>query len=356
MNNSAPVIPISVVVPVYNAEARLVSTLDALSAQSFADFELILVNDGSKDRSLEICREYRTQHPDRKITVLDGPNQGVSRARNRGLDAAQGEWIAFCDSDDQPEPCWLEHLYANAVRDRADLSCCAFRDISPREEHVRMNFVFSESDHILENVEEVRSRFLLPLFSGNRSVHGYLFASLFRRDIIRHHEVRFPGGVSMKEDELFYMDYLGGTERITATAEPLYRYIRGGEDSATALHRKASDHRREENWLNYADARLRIFRKYELEKAYPLMEQELLLRLYAHEVQKICCDPEAGFFRKNKALRDVAALALKEKEKLRAHSASERIFLLALRRFPFLLPPLCAVKRRKENNARNSAS
>ena len=352
--NSAPDIRISVIVPVYNAEPRLGSTLDALSAQSFADFELILVNDGSKDRSPEICREYQALHPDRKITVLDGPNQGVSLARNRGLDAAQGEWIAFCDADDQPEPCWLEHLYANAVRDRADLSCCAFRDISPREEHVRMNFVFSGSDHLLENIEEVRSRFLLPLFSGRSTVHGYLFASLFRRDIIREHAVRFSGGVAMKEDELFYMDYLCGTERITATAEPLYRYIRGGEDSATALHRKASDFRREENWLNYADARLRIFRKYELEKTYPRLEQELLLRLFAHKVQKICCDPEGGFFRKNRLLRDVALLA--EKERLIAHSTSERIFLLALRHFPFLLPLLCAVKRRRENNLRSSAS
>ena len=66
MNSSVPDIRISVIVPVYNAEARLGSTLDALSAQSFRDFELILVNDGSKDRSPEICRKYQALHPDRK--------------------------------------------------------------------------------------------------------------------------------------------------------------------------------------------------------------------------------------------------------------------------------------------------
>ena len=354
--NNPPDIRISVIVPVYNAEARLRSTLEALAAQTFTDFELILVNDGSKDRSPEICREYQSLHPDRKIIVLDGPNQGVSRARNRGLDTAHGEWIAFCDADDQPEPCWLERMYANAIRDRADLSCCAFRDISPGEQHIRTNFALSEPEQILENADEVRKRFLLPLFSGNHTVHGYLFASLFRRDIIRRHGVRFPDGVSMKEDELFYMNYLGTTERITAAAEPLYRYIRGGEDSATVRHRKASGHRQEENWLNYADARLRIFRKYGLEKTYPILEQELLLRLFAHKAQKICSDPAAGFFQKTKSLRDVACLAVKEKEKLRAHSASERIFLLSLLRFPFLLPFLCALKRRRENTERKHAS
>lgn len=354
--NGIPEIRISVIVPVYNAEARLRSTLDALTAQTFRDFELILVNDGSKDRSPEICREYEEQHPNRKIIVLDGPNQGVSRARNRGLDAAQGQWIAFCDADDQPEPCWLEHLHANAVRDRADLSCCAFRDISPDEEHIRTNFAFSEAELLIENAGDVRSKFLLPLFSGDRTVHGYLFASLFRRDIIERQKVRFPDGVSMKEDEIFYMDYLGRTERITASAEPLYRYIRSGETSATAIHRKASDHRREENWLNYAEARLRIFRKYGLEKTYPRLEEELLIRLFAHKVQKICSDPDAGSFQKTRALREVARLAVEEKGKLRAHGTSQKIFLLALLHFRFLLPLLCAVKQRRENKFRKTSS
>ena len=338
-------IRISVIVPVFNAEDRLGLTLDALLAQTFDDFEMILVNDGSNDRSPAICREYQSRRPDR-IVVLDGPNRGVSLARNRGLEAARGEWIAFCDSDDQPEPLWLERLYANALSAHADLSCCAFRDISPVEQRVRMNFAVSGSKQLIEGPEEVRRRFLLPLFYGNRAVHGYLFASLFRRELIERCAVRFSAGVSMKEDELFYMDYLGRTERIVATVEPLYRYIRSGESSATARHRKGSDFRREENWMNYADARLRIFRKYELEKSFPELERELLLRLLVHRAQKICCDPETGFFKKIGSLREVARL--EGAENLRANGMSGRIFLLALRRARFLLPFLCAVQRRRK--------
>lgn len=344
-------IRISVIVPVYNAEPHLRATLDALAAQTFEDFELILVNDGSQDRSHEICREYQTRDPDR-ITVLDGPNQGVSRARSRGLDAARGSWIAFCDADDRPEPRWLEVLLADALRDNADLSCCAFHDISPDEQKVRMNFALSGSRELLEGADQVRRRFLLPLFSGSPSVHGYLFPSLFRRDLIEKNAIRFTPGVSMKEDELFYMDYLSVTDRISATNEPLYRYIRSGETSATARHRKADALRREENWLNYTEARLNIFRKHGFEKAYPALEKELLLRFFAHKVQKICCE-KVAFSEKRKLLRETARLA--DRENLRAQNASGTIFLLTLRHCPVLLPPLFAIKQRRECRAREDA-
>ena len=344
MKNVSDIRIISVIVPVYNAEKRLRLTLDALLAQTFDSFDLILINDGSQDRSLEICREYQTRTD--RITVLDGPNQGVSLARNRGLEAARGDWIAFCDADDQPKPGWLDHLFSQALQNHADLSCCAFRDISPETQSVRTNFTISGPEELLGSPDEVRRRFLIPLFSGSPAVHGYLFTSLFRRSLIERYAIRFTAGVSMKEDELFYMDYLGQTERIIASSEPLYRYIRNGEDSATARHRKGTDLLREKNWREYADARLRIFRKYELEKSYPMLEKELLFRLFVHKAQTICCDPEEGFFKKMTDLRGLARLA--DTERPRTGSRSGRIFLLALSYFRFLLPLLCAVQRRRK--------
>ena len=351
MNNTSD-IRISIIIPVFNAEKRLRLTLDAILAQTFDSFELILVNDGSQDASPGICREYQARNPGR-ITVLDGPNQGVSLARNRGLDAARGEWIAFCDADDQPEPGWLEKLLSQALKSHADLSCCAFLDVSPETQSVRMNFAVTGPEELLDGAAEVRRRFLIPLFSGNPAVHGYLFASLFRRDIIERRLIRFTAGVSMKEDELFYMDYLGQTERIVASTVPLYRYIRSGEDSATARHRKSADPLRERNWLNYAGARLRIFRKYELEKSYPALEKQLLLRYFVHRVQMVCSEPGTGFSGKRKALRDIAQSA--KKEDLRADGMSGRIFLAALLHFRFLLPLLCAVQRRREKTRRPSS-
>ena len=89
---------VSIIMPVYNAEQYLASSIDCVLAQTAKDFELLLVNDGSKDNSLAICREYEAR--DSRVRLLDKPNGGVSSARNMGLDEARGEWIMFVDSDD----------------------------------------------------------------------------------------------------------------------------------------------------------------------------------------------------------------------------------------------------------------
>ena len=89
---------VSIIMPVYNAEKYLASSIDSVLAQTARDFELLLVNDGSKDSSLAICRDYEQR--DSRVRVLDKPNGGVSSARNLGLDEAKGEWVMFIDSDD----------------------------------------------------------------------------------------------------------------------------------------------------------------------------------------------------------------------------------------------------------------
>ncbi len=89
---------ISVIVPVYNAESTLQRCVDSILAQTFEDFELILINDGSKDQSGDICDEYAAK--DSRVKVIHKPNGGVSSARNAGLRIAHGEYIAFIDSDD----------------------------------------------------------------------------------------------------------------------------------------------------------------------------------------------------------------------------------------------------------------
>ena len=99
---------ISVIVPVYNAERTLHRCVSALIEQTYQNIEIILINDGSKDGSLEICRQFELEDP--RIRVLDKANGGVSSARNAGLDIACGEFAMFCDSDDWAEPDWCEEL------------------------------------------------------------------------------------------------------------------------------------------------------------------------------------------------------------------------------------------------------
>ena len=99
---------ISIIVPVYNAEQYLRRCIDSILNQSFTDFELILIDDGSKDKSSDICDEYAAK--DSRIKVYHKENGGVSSARNLGLDNANGEWIAFVDSDDFIKEDYLKHM------------------------------------------------------------------------------------------------------------------------------------------------------------------------------------------------------------------------------------------------------
>ena len=100
---------ISIIVPVYNAESTLIRCLNSLLKQSFEDFELLVVNDGSTDNSLKILRDY--ERIDDRIVIINKLNGGVSSARNAGLEVVKGEWVAFCDSDDYVEPEFTTNLH-----------------------------------------------------------------------------------------------------------------------------------------------------------------------------------------------------------------------------------------------------
>ena len=113
---------ISIIVPVYNAEKYLRETIRSILNQDFCDFELLLINDGSKDKSLEICNEVAQKHP--QIRVFNQKNSGVSAARNKGLLEAKGEYIAFVDADDLLEADMLGVLYRCAKEYNADVVSC----------------------------------------------------------------------------------------------------------------------------------------------------------------------------------------------------------------------------------------
>jgi glycosyltransferase involved in cell wall biosynthesis len=111
---------ISVVVPVYNAERYLEPCLNSILSQTYKNLEILCVNDGSTDGSPEILKRIAATDP--RVIVLDQENAGVSAARNRGIDAAHGEWITFVDSDDALDERMYQTLYDNAVKEQAEIS------------------------------------------------------------------------------------------------------------------------------------------------------------------------------------------------------------------------------------------
>lgn len=122
---------ISIIIPVFNAESYLSDCLNSILAQTFNDFEVFCINDGSTDKSEEILKQYAAK--DSRFNILTRENQGVSSARNWGLDNANGEYVYFIDSDDRIHPQLLERLYQAAQDNNADFSCCQFQKIKEKQ-------------------------------------------------------------------------------------------------------------------------------------------------------------------------------------------------------------------------------
>lgn len=344
-----PALPpaVSVIVPVYNTAERLRACIDSLLAQSVADFEIILVNDGSTDESPQICAEYAAKCPER-VRYLTGPNGGVCAARNKGLAAARGEWIAFCDSDDLTDRALYQTLLENARRADADISCCALLDRGPEEEKTVTNFPFA-GEIVIDNHDEIMRRFFFPLLNGALTCNGYLVTCLFKRSIIEARGIRMPVEVKMREDELFLLEYLLEAQRLAATSQVLYTYLRFEASACTKYYRGRDDFYREQNWYQRACEHRRIFLKGGLPARYPHCYRGLVFREVFHKVQMLSCTPELSLLRRIKAIRAIS------KEPVWQELTGSRmncLFRWLIKYAPEVLPALCWAKRKKNQRER----
>lgn len=210
---------ISVIVPVYNAERYLKPCVNSILAQTFRDFELILVNDGSTDLSGGICDSYAKA--DDRVRVLHKQNEGVSQARNDGIQQATGEYLAFSDSDDTVEPDWLETLYQKAEQTNADLVICNFYTVSAFGKEARRH-AFAEGE-VLEG-EMLKTRFYQAIATCNDVGFYSSCNKLLKKQIVTEHNISYPCGMSFGEDMLFLLDVYRQVGRIAFSEKPLYNY------------------------------------------------------------------------------------------------------------------------------------
>lgn len=209
---------ISIIVPVYKVEEYLPKCIDSILAQTFADFELILVDDGSPDNCGKICDEYADK--DNRIVVIHKENGGVSSARNAGLDIAKGKYIGFIDSDDYIDPDMYETLYNNLVNNNADISICG---IFVCYKNVIKNYYSNPISGVFSGIDA----FKLAL-SGK----GCAFApynKLYKKEILD--TIRFPA-LKIGEDLFIIGDIMLKAKKvIICTDLPKYYYVQR-QDSA----------------------------------------------------------------------------------------------------------------------------
>lgn len=176
---------VSIIVPIYNAESYLPRCVDSILAQTFGDFELLLVNDGSRDGSLDVCQRYATE--DGRVRVIDKPNGGVSSARNLGLECASAEWVMFADADDWIEPNTLE--LAVPYIGQCDIVRLAWVAHLPDEVRNKRVMNAETPNQLLKQLLRRRTKLAI-------------WGTLIRRDLFINNNIRFDASYNYAEDWL----------------------------------------------------------------------------------------------------------------------------------------------------------
>lgn len=237
---------ISVIVPIYNAEKYIDHCIKSIYAQTFTDYEIILVNDGSKDKSAEICRAYAEKDP--RITFIDKENGGAGSARNAGIEVAKGEYLAFPDVDDWFEPDMYSELYNIAKSGNYDIvfSGANFysQDTSGKLEYQRSvnceKTAFFTSDECRKNI---------MVFFPTSTIFDVPWNKLYKRSVAISNNVRFSD-TRRCQDAMFNIDFYNAINSAASTDKSYYNYI---ENDTAGVQRKFPK--------NYIDINVAYFKK-----------------------------------------------------------------------------------------------
>lgn len=217
---------ISIVVPIYNCERYLEKCVDSLVNQSFQNIEIILIDDGSKDRSLEICNQYKAK--DNRIKVFSQNNSGVSSARNLGISIATGKWISFVDSDD-----FVEHELYSKMK--------YLMDIHSDSELYCFNYISDENDKEViingKNVfEELNSSEIQIGIFEKEYINGFVWNKIFSTNILRIDNMKFDTEIFGCEDLLFCFNYIKKIKKSVYINDALYHYVKHNSSSSNVSY------------------------------------------------------------------------------------------------------------------------
>jgi glycosyltransferase involved in cell wall biosynthesis len=210
----------TIIIPVYNVESNLSECLDSLLAQTYTDYELILVNDGSTDASLQICKHYAAK--DRRIKVIDQSNKGPAAARNTGLESAKGDYVGFVDADDFVENRMYQDMVTIAEQLKADVVMCNFKVYSSKNNYelIKNDLPYGE----LMNSSQIKKYLLQPYYGGHKGIIPSLCNKLYRRSFLNTHNLKIDETRVRAEDYWFNFYALGLAKSVYAIDKSYYHY------------------------------------------------------------------------------------------------------------------------------------
>jgi len=291
---------VSVIVPVYQAEAFLERTIHALREQTLREIEIILIDDGSKDRSGEICDHAAVE--DSRIRCIHKANGGVSAARNDGMTIARGEYLMFCDADDIPHPEWAMKLYRKAVAEQADVVLSGFTRHANGNDMVEL-FPYKK---ILQTRSEIVDRLIMPMCVWGyapygvsyQSIYGSVCRGIYRKAVLDH--ICFPENIRLGEDLVFNTLFWSKSRKIAFIQDPLYDYCEN-PNSATHTNGRLM-------WSRYLETWNAV---HSILEGIPVNEEQLrwhnfqLCRYAINAIVEGVCSQNWSFGEKKKAIRAI---------------------------------------------------
>ena len=205
---------VSIIIPIYKVEGYILNTLRSIVNQTYKEYEIILVDDGTPDRSIEQAEKYLTQFKEVKWKVIHQENKGLSAARNTGIENATGEWIICPDGDDTLDPNTIKRMIEAGRSNNIDCVFCGYQSVKLEEIDKRMN---DEGKTLILANQEIKQRFL------NRELILLVPAMLIRREALR--ELRFDSGCPYDEDIHFLWQLLFRIEKAAYIPAKFYNYL-----------------------------------------------------------------------------------------------------------------------------------
>lgn len=223
---------ISIILPVYNSEKYLKRCIDSIVNQTYQNLEIIIINDGSTDDSLSIIKEFIKQ--DKRIILIDKKNEGVSKARNIGIEKANGEYITFIDSDDWLEDNAIEILYNELEKNKVDvIRGNYYRNTTELKNDFSGNLYRMENQ--IYSSKDIKE-FVIDHFLLSKESHlNLVMLLLIKKEIIKN--IRFDESLYFMEDVIFHLEVFLNSEKIYLISKPIYHYYLNDE-SATKSYKK----------------------------------------------------------------------------------------------------------------------
>ena len=230
-------VKISIIVPIYNVEKHLRKSIECIQEQTLEDIEIILVNDGSTDNSLNICKEYKKK--DDRIKVIDKDNGGVSSARNAGLEIATGDCVGFSDPDDWIESNMYQNMHEKIEKTQSEICMCNY----VKERNTKHTFISLNIEKDLLNKKDIIDQIIPGVISSKKLpnkldyIMGSVWRLIIKRDFVNKYNFRFDEDCSFMEDALFCIQIFLKSERLCIERGYYYHYIYNST-SASNKYRK----------------------------------------------------------------------------------------------------------------------